>query len=209
MAKFKGSTFQVGDVVEITAEAASTGMLDFVEGKAYRVEDVDYNAKEWCAHNLILLKDESGLSMWYNAKHFKLKENTVESNENHFKVGQTVWDVLYGKGVVTDVNSAYQNYPVRVKFPDGTRSYTVEGKLDKELARTLFFSEPKIEAATEPVFVPTLKAGYIVVAMDECDPPEVIVVSGENEYQVKNNKGTYYHKHHYDFYKLGEKIEFN
>ena len=80
--------FEKGDIVEITEESASTGMLDFVEGKGYSVEAADYNGKEWCAHNIILLKDESGKKDWYNVSHFKLKEE--KKVETDFRVGQTV-----------------------------------------------------------------------------------------------------------------------
>lgn len=210
MAKFKGSTFQVGDVVEITKESASTGLLDILDNKGYRVESVVADPTEYNPlHTLITVRDESGCLVYYDENHFKLKENFVESNENHFKVGQTVWDVLYGKGVVTDVNSVYQNYPIRVKFPDGTRSYAVEGKLDKELARTLFFSEPKIIAETKPPFVPTFKKGDVVVAVDKDGCSEILYVREELERQVKNTQGTLFYKKAFDFYRLGEKIEFN
>lgn len=215
MAKFKGSTFQVGDIVEITEESDATGMLDFKKGEGYEVEMVQYNFNGDFAghierHQEILLRGEGGHTDWYHCAHFKLKENTVESNENHFKVGQTVWDVLYGKGVVTDVNSAYQDYPIAVKFPDGTRSYTVEGKLDKEFARILFFSEPKIIAETKPLFEPILGGGMTLAAVDkETSRFYRLVVSEETQEVVESAHGVVFEKELFDFYRLGEKIEFN
>lgn len=70
-----------------------------------------------------------------------------------FKVGQTVYDISFGWGVVEEIESVYVNIPIIVKFPD-TRtdalylvhhvSYTREGKKWKEWKRTLFFAEPQI-----------------------------------------------------------------
>ena len=201
--------FEIGDIVEITDEANASGMLDFIHGKGYKVEAFDYNGKEWCAHNIILLKDESGKKNWYNESHFKLSEE--KKMETDFRVGQTVYDAAYGKGEVVDVKSSGP-FPIGVKFEsslEGVGYFTADGKVLHESQRTLFFSPPTVSGATKPIFVPKLKAGDIVVAMHECDPLEVIVVSDEIEYQVKSDKGTYYYKHRYDFYKLGEKIEFN
>lgn len=207
MAKFKGSTFQVGDVVEITAEAASTGMLDFVEGSGYKVTDV-YS----CFSPQIKLRDGGGKPGWFASSHFKLKENSVESNENHFKVGQTVWDVVYGKGEVVNILHTGLKYPVAVKFVDGKRFFTEDGKLDEYYARTLFFSEPKIIAETKPLFEPTLKKGDKIIVVSKQYPwsvKHVIAVERETEDGVVNDANSWLSKESWDFYRLGEKIEFN
>ena len=204
MAEFKGSTFQVGDVVEITAEAAATGMLDFLKGKGYTVE--------LYAGGMVNIVNESGKRDWYSKDHFKLKENSVESNENHFKVGQIVWDVVYGKGEV--VNLLKRNvlkYPVIVKFPHGTCYFTEDGKLDEHHARTLFFSEPKIIAETKPPFVPTLKEGDIIVVKHVKQDRKYLLQACSEDEDVVWVNGEYdgYLKSAWNFYKLGEKIEFN
>ena len=50
-----------------------------------------------------------------------------------FKVGQKVWDVLCGEGVVVDVRKCVCNYPVVVSFDSGRReSYTTDGKCKEE-----------------------------------------------------------------------------
>lgn len=207
MAKFKDSTFQIGDVVEITAEAAATGMLDFIEGKGYKVIDV-YS----CFSPQIKLRDEGWKPGWFASSHFKLKESTVESNENHFKVGQTVWDVVYGKGEVKLVCEGHC-FPVKVEFQDGVRTYTAEGKTDEEFARTLFFSEPKIIAETKPPFVPTFKKGDVLFTYgkhkDVIGDMGRVVVSSETEQSVFDEYDIGWLKTHWEFYKLGEKIEFN
>ena len=48
-----------------------------------------------------------------------------------FKVGQKVWCLIFGEGVVVDVGVAeYQTYPVDVEFLKGGREdYTADGKL--------------------------------------------------------------------------------
>lgn len=215
MAKFKGSTFQVGDVVEITKGCASTGMLDFVEGKGYKVENVSSQGKEWPVHNKILLKDESGKTYWYAASHFKLKENSVESNENHFKVGQVVWDVVYGKGEVVNILQTGLKYPVAVKFVDGKRLFTEDGKLDEYYARTLFFSEPKIIAETKPAFVPTLQVGAPIVLTKRGITDQTILawVTKETEDSVTvattDCVNRVFYKKEWNVYSVGEKIEFN
>ena len=203
MAKFK-----IGDVVEITAEAAATGMLDFIEGNGYKVVDV-YN----CFSPQIKLRDEGLKVGWFASSHFKLKENSVESNENHFKVGQTVWDVVYGKGEVVNILQNVLKYPVVVKFVDGKRHFTKDGKSDEEFARTLFFSEPKIIAETKPAFVPTFKKEDVLFAYgkhkDVAGDMGRIVVSSETEQAVFDENGIGWLKTYWGFYKLGEKIEFN
>lgn len=212
MAKFKGSTFQVGDVVEITKESASTGLLDFTEGKGYEVLDFRVAGSTCTAQ--VYIRGEGGNSKdWYAASHFKLKENTMKSNENHFKVGQTVWDVVYGKGEVVNILQTGLKYPVVVKFVDGKRHFTEDGKSDENYVRTLFFSEPKIIAETEPPFVPTVKKGDVLFTYgkhkDVAGDMGRIVVSSETEEAVFDENDIGWRKAYWEFYKLGEKIEFN
>ena len=60
-----------------------------------------------------------------------------------FITGQTVWCLIYGQGVVTDVDSkrTEETYPVFVKFQDYDElhiSYTMEGKFHSQGNITLF-----------------------------------------------------------------------
>ena len=67
-----------------------------------------------------------------------------------FKVGQTVWCVLLGEGKIADIDNDCV-HPVCVEFDNGKEAcYTLGGKYSKEFNRTLFFSEPKIEAQEFP-----------------------------------------------------------
>ena len=199
--------FKVGDIVEITEESSATGMLDFVDGKGYTVEAVDDTT------NAVMLLNESWVARWYHCAHFRLKEGVkLEKKECLFKEGQVVWDLLKGKGVVKTSYHYVQSYPVKVVFEDGDYDYyTDDGKLEPEdKCRRLFFSEPKIEAATEPLFEPTLKAGMIVVALDkETSRFYPMVVREETEEHVTSVHGVVFEKKRNDFLRVGEKIEFN
>lgn len=101
------------------------------------------------------------------------KDNKVEEqNTEHgikWEVGQVVWDVLYGKGVVSGVREGI--FPVKVTYDDGGyEDYTLQGSFYEAGTRTLFFSEPKIIAETMPPkkkFVPRLKEGGKVLIKDK------------------------------------------
>lgn len=71
-------------------------------------------------------------------------------NNCMFKVGQEVWCLLYGKGKVVKVYDT-DDYPIKVEFDNADcQYYTRNGKYHVDCNRTLFFSEPKIEAQEFP-----------------------------------------------------------
>lgn len=112
-----------------------------------------------------------------------MKENTMQ--ETKFRVGQTVWCLLYGKGRVVDIDDTKNTFPVMVEFDTGeSDSYSTSGKSIFGTNRTLFFSEPKIEAATEPVFEPKL-VGKVVAVW--CNATEDFVETGEVAYEYENS----------------------
>lgn len=147
-----------------------TGGYSFLtKGKVYEVcEDVRYYAcKFW-------YKDDDGgymVSDFENdIEQFEIVEEVKEdkqmNKESLFKVGDVVWDLIYGKGVVKRVTSNNDSYPVTVKFDvDVEDTFTQEGKryIQQASNRTLFFSEPKIEALKERPFVPTLVGKKVVI----------------------------------------------
>ena len=56
-----------------------------------------------------------------------------------FKVGQPVWCVMFGEGVVTRIASSDTKYPLVVEYPSGTvEHYTLDGKFMVYAAQTLF-----------------------------------------------------------------------
>ena len=73
-----------------------------------------------------------------------------------FNEGQTVWCLIYGQGVVTDVDSkrTEETYPVFVKFQNYDElhiSYTMEGKFHSQGNITLFPHPVEVvKAITKP-----------------------------------------------------------
>lgn len=201
--------FKIGDIVEITEESDAMGMLDFKYGKGYKVL-VSGILDVVSGNPMIFIEDESGNSMWYAASHFKLKGTTVEKKECLFKEGQVVWDVVYGKGVVVEI-ADYSSYPVIANFSDETMAYTEDGRTYESHGRTLFFSEPKIEAATEPLFEPTLKKGDVVVLSDR-DADHIANVVAEDAdniyYDTADGVVAHVEKNSVHVFRLGEKINF-
>lgn len=206
--------FKVGDIVEITEESDAAGMLDFIKGKGYPVLDWSNQPSSGGYTTVyiqqIRLKDESGRVGWYGSGFFKLKEKEEKKVETLFKKGQVVWDVVYGKGVVVEIVER-STYPVVVQFSDETMAYTVDGKTYETHGRTLFFSEPKIEAATEPVFEPVLNKGDWVVLSD-ATAEAIVKVEKETRTELFYDAGgaiTFVNKDCVSVYRLGEKIMFN
>lgn len=69
--------------------------------------------------------------------------------KDEFKAGDSVWCMIYGKGVVSTISDD-KEYPVVVTFGEGIgieRSYTTDGRCHINLNRTLFFEEVKIPAS--------------------------------------------------------------
>ena len=118
-------------------------------------------------------------------------QNEVKQDE--FRVGDVVWDVMFGKGSVYKISEmAY--YSIKVEFENGFgRSFTPDGKIHEESNRTLFFSEPKIEASVTRPFVPTLVGKRVVVRyFDETWTRHPVVVTEETEEKIFTKNGSDY-----------------
>lgn len=136
--------------------------------------------------------DKDAIACFYDdCQKFELVEEPEESKEeemnkeNLFKVGDVVYDVLYGKGKVISIHgNCIVGYPIQVKFSkevmdalsEEVLDFTQDGKLNTIANRTLFFSEPKIEALTERPFVSTLVGKRIAVKEHGCECYVVDVV---------------------------------
>ena len=157
----EGVMFQVGDAVEITKLSANTGLLDFVEGETYFVEQVKLD-EDWDNWR-VYIANESGRKDWYHHNHFKLKEK--KKSEAGFQVGQKVWDVVRGEGVVTDILK-WEEYPVIVEFDGEEEAYTTDGKYREDYAfPSLYPYEPKIVKADgneDTPFIATFEQGDLV-----------------------------------------------
>ncbi len=108
--------------------------------------------------------------------------NQVKPDE--FRLGDTVWCLIYGKGEVTSLrgNPEYYTYPVEVSFENGHGDwYTLDGKIDEDGNRTLFFSKPKIEASVTRPFVPTLvREKVVVIPKFSWEVTKILTVFGED-----------------------------
>lgn len=111
--------------------------------------------------------------------------NTKEETPDEFKVGDVVWCILHGKGKVTaDAETEKDTkYPIIVRFSEYERWYTVDGRYNEHMPRTLFFSEPKIEAAVKRPFTPTL-VGKTVALTKHDGTITIGKVVNEGEYGI-------------------------
>ena len=123
-------------------------------------------------------------------------DSSNQGKPDEFRVGDIVWCLIYGKGKVSSLMGSPEcyTYPVGVCFENGDGNwYTLDGKLDEAGNRTLFFSEPKIEASVTRPFVPTLVGKRVVVLyFDETWTRHPVVVTAETEEEIFTKNGSDY-----------------
>ena len=123
-------------------------------------------------------------------------DSSNQGKPDEFRVGDIVWCLIYGKGKVSSLMGSPEcyTYPVGVCFENGDGNwYTLDGKLDEAGNRTLFFSEPKIEASVTRPFVPTLVGKRVVVLyFDETWTRHPVVVTEETEEKIFTKNGSDY-----------------
>ncbi len=94
--------------------------------------------------------------------------NNTEEQEIKWEVGQEVFCLLHGKGVVHQIYNTGVDWSegVDVYFRNhGIIRFKFDGTIGTGFNRSLFFSEPKIEAEKFPPkkpFVPKLKKGDVI-----------------------------------------------
>ena len=142
-----------------------------------------------------------------------------KSKQIDWQVGQVVWDVRNGRGIVKEISDD-EYYPIYVVFDLTDRYgdavsdiYTLDGRyVDTQKVRSLFFSEPVITAELFPPkkpFIPTLKKGDTIVAHNEMDRGAIVFkVYQEQEEYVQSVDGECLYKNIWEFSKLGEEIKF-
>jgi hypothetical protein len=128
--------------------------------------------------------------------------------QDEFKVGDTVWCVINGKGTVI-LASTGEAYPVVVQFKNRRDSYTEDGKMFMGWGarRALYFSEPKIEGATERPFIPTLIGKNVVI--DHARHGIItLTIKEESADEILGTNGVVFNKDNcLSIYELGEKIK--
>ena len=158
--------YKVGDIVLLREDVDSSYSRKLHKGDWYVVLGV----MEYSGSQFLSIKDEDRVAAWYLSSIF----NPVILNggkraikgSDMFKVGQKVWDIVRGEGVVTRIGD-YGPYFIEVKFPsDREESYTEDGKFrEDDVHPSLYPYEPKIVKAecNEPApFIPTFEQGDLV-----------------------------------------------
>lgn len=215
--------FKVGDRVKFKKSSLATGMIDSDESCSYKVIAVDTDY-QWVKIY------QNGWPIMYHPNHFEhVKEETMENTEEQeikwegsqidWQVGQEVFCLLRGKGVVSYIAEGDDIvHAIGVRFKDSEDCYTRCGKLDNSHKnRSLFFSEPEIIAEKFPPkkpFIPTLKKGDIVfikVSGELFGEGTVRTVYGEHDDRIYiSEDGMYFMKKDIvSLHKLGEEIKFN
>src|SRR5574344_1422693 len=119
--------YKVGDIVLLREDADSMYSGNLYKGNWYVVLGV----MEYGGSQFLSIKDEDRVAAWYLSSIF----NPVILNggkraikdSDMFQVGQTVWDIVRGKGVVTYIEEDAE-YPVVVEFDCEEEDYTADGK---------------------------------------------------------------------------------
>lgn len=112
-----------------------------------------------------------------------------EMTADEFKVGDTVWDVAFGKGNVHQVtrDDVFQIKLIVVGFENNklsTYTFTKNGTYGPDCLRTLFFSEPKVEASVKRPFVSALIGKRVVINISEDICVIGVVEREDSEYLV-------------------------
>lgn len=136
-----------------------------------------------------------------------MNEKQESQKQDEFQVGDVVWDVLDGKGKVTAVvHLGDATYPIEVHFDNGLIGwFTEDGRCDEGYSvRSLFFSEPKIEAAVTRPFVSTLvgkRVGLIpkhdeslfwIYTVHKEDADKIYVDNDDDSYYFKEDLAAIY-----------------
>ena len=142
-------------------------------------------------------------------------EPEQENKPIPWQVGQVVFCILRGKGVVSRITES-EDYPLEVDFFDTFDRYTLDGKsYTDHKGRVLFFSEPKIEAELFPPkkkFVPTLKKGDVIAYRQRGTSfTGVGTVEWEDEDSVaiEEDEVAMMRKCAFEFYKIGEEVKWD
>lgn len=211
-------SFKIGDKVKFKKSSLTTGMIDAKEDDVFTISQ--FSEEHWgCVVKLFGVYGAVSVSHLEHVKEETL--NSTEEQEIKWEVGQEVWDVRNGRGIVK--STEYEGgYPIFVEFDlkefggeNVADCYTLDGRYAKtQTLRSLFFSEPKIEAEKFPPkkpFVPTLKQGdKVVMKLDDRICIVTIEKEGEDEIFIEQQvSGFRYMKKYIKVYKFGEEIIFN
>ena len=172
--------YKVGDIVLLREDVDSLYSRSLHKGDWYVVLGV----MEYGGSQFISIKDENLVAAWYLSSIFNpvflyggkraIKEESSDSDVFErqtpqvlpmFQVGQKVWDVVRGEGVVTDILK-WEEYPVIVEFDDEEECYTADGKYRRDYAfPSLYSYVPEIvksESNENTSFIATFEQSDLV-----------------------------------------------
>ena len=177
----RSGMYKVGDIVLLREDVDSIYSGNLHKGDWYVVLGVmEYNGSQF-----ISIKDDDRVAVWYLSSIFNpvilnggkcaVKDsccNPAGSDSQNlnsvplptFQVGQKVWDVVRGEGVVTYIEEDAE-YPVVVEFDGEEEDYTADGKYREDHAfPSLYTYKPKIvkDEDAEDCFIATFKQGDLV-----------------------------------------------
>ena len=156
--------YKVGDIVLLREDVDSLYSRSLHKGDWYVVLGV----MEYGGSQFVSIKDEDRVAAWYLSSIFNpviLNGGRAIKESDVFHVGQKVWDVVRGEGVVTDILK-WEEYPVLVEFDDEDECYTADGKYREDYAfPSLYPYEPKIVKASgneDTPFISVFEKGDLV-----------------------------------------------
>ena len=109
--------------------------------------------------------------------------------KDEFKVGDTVYCVIFGKGKIIDKTyNIYNVYPLKVEFENGIKyTYTQDGKSIATSNRTLFFEE-----------IPIPESAYIRPRWRAEDPEHYYFMAGTGLVAVQKDFGSFENDKHFE-----------
>lgn len=171
--------YKVGDIVLLREDVDSLYARNLHNGDWYVVLGV----MEYGGSQFVSIKDENLVAAWYLSSIFNpvflsggraVKEESSDSDVFErqtpqvlpmFQVGQKVWDVVRGEGVVVGIWEG-ETYSVNVELANEEENYTTDGKYCEEDVRpSLYPYEPKIvkaEGNEDTPFIATFGQGDLV-----------------------------------------------
>ena len=156
--------FKIGDKVKFKKSSLDSGMIDASEEEVFEIMSV-------FGDNVQVFTGE--FLERFNQNHFEHVKEEIMTEEIKWEVGQEVFCLLRGKGVVHQIYNTGMDWSegVDVYFMNhGIIRYKFDGTIGTGFNRSLFFSEPQITAELFPPkkpFVPGLKKGDIVFIKDK------------------------------------------
>lgn len=203
----------VGDRIRVVD---ADGYSDYINGDEGVIIQAD---TEFSGADIRFDKNEDSNYLYGHEYEILQEESSATEEAIPWAVGQEVFCLLRGKGVVFSVqsNQSLWECGVTVLFEKhGQIRYALDGKVSPSMNRSLFFSDPQIIADKLPPkkpFIPVLKKGDVIVLqtkIEELAPKTyVYTVEYETEDEIYCFGGHSNTKVFWTIHKLGDKVEFN